>query len=235
MPIHIFDGSGNQIKQRPIYVFTSDGTPVPIRYVYEYDSSGTPRMVYGSGPDWLAKYNSESATAIFDTEYITGIEGLSVGKHPIYSNSGASWEYIYGMNLIHGYDDGPEGSGPNNHEETITYKIIPNRINLFGATAIQIVGSGVISASVHGHIEVETHVYMGFGGSETLLFEITGFTLDGDNIGNRIVSVNKTIPISPINDDQELYFKIHHIQRSPQNLSNSEAILSMQQINVLYA
>ena len=232
MPVYVCDGTGNAYRQRPLYVMTSDGTPVLIRYVYEYDASGTPRLVYGSGPDWLARYKT-GTTAEFNTEYITGIDQANIGSYYLHGNDGAPGRTVWGIIISHGFGD-TSGEIGNNRDETKICRIIPNTINLFGAKAISLVGTGFVTASVHGHIDTETYCYLGFGGVETEIFQIKGFALDGDKWGHQEQAIRTTFPINAINGNQEMYFKLRHLQRSPQALSNSAGLLCLQEINVLY-
>ena len=235
MSVYVCDETGNAYIQRPLYVTTSDGTPVPISYVYEYDASGTPRLVYGSGPDWLAKYDATGVSITYNTNYITSIDEMTAGEVYLHGNDGGQAVHLYGMNLSHGFGDAAEGSQGNTRDETKIFRINPNTINLFGAKAISLVGTGAVTASVHGHIDTETYFWLGFGGVETLIFSIVGFALDGDKWGHKIATnLQSRIPINTINSKQEMYFKIRHLQRSPQHLSNSMGVLSLQAINVLY-
>ena len=235
MPIYEFNSSGKPTKQRPLYITDSNRKPVLVRYVYEFDSSGTPRMVYGSGPDWLARYVS-GETAEYNTEYITGISNAYAGKFDLFGNNGGPGTTLWGIQLRHGYGDAPDGVvGGNNHDETVYFRIIPNTINLFSATAISLVGVGAVTGSVHGGLETETYCYFGFGGTETEIFSIPSFTLGGDAIGHKQATIRTTFPINTINGNQEMYFKLRHVQRSAQQYSNSAGSLCLQQINVLYA
>lgn len=233
MPIYQFNESGTPINQRPIYIATAGGAPVPIQYVYEFDASGTPRMVYGSGPEWLARYKT-STVAEFNTEYITGIDGAEIGEYKLHINNGEPFgRSVWGINFSLGFGD-TSGDQGNYRDDTKIFRIIPSTINLYGATAISLVGTGFVNASVHGHIDTETYCYFGFGGVDTEVFQIKGFALDGDEWGHSEQAIRTTFPISPINGQQEMYFKIRHLQRSPQASSNSFGLLCLQQINVLY-
>lgn len=234
MPIYVFDGASNFKNQRPITIFDANGSPINVAYAYEFDSYGTPRLVYGGvGPEWLAKYDSETNTAKYN--YITGINNAVAGGTEVYGEDLGKTITIYGINFIIGFPDAPDTGQGNDRDQTVIYEFDPSEINLYGATAISFKGNGVTSGSVHGSMKISTEAWFGFGGVETSLFHVGDFTIEGDVWSrSEIVPIDRRIPIDPINANQKIYIKMRHLQQSSFHLSNSKGVLNLLDIIVHY-
>ena len=237
MPVYFFDSSGNPVQQRPIYIF-QENNPILIKSIYEFDSTATPRLVYNTGPDWLARHISGS-NAEFNSPYITGLSNVEIGSVDLYSTS-KPHKTIWGINLQSFIADSEfdQGSGGNNGSKTIEFSSLPGILDLTGASAISITAEAYLRCAVHGVLNASAYFYVRYKqpSGEYDYGELIGngtLNISGDPTDYISIPIKNTINIDS-SSPQTLSFFVRVDQQSAQSLSNSLAVLSIKAIDVIY-